>query len=201
MLDLAYVRENLTQVEEMLRRRGMDPAQVLSGFRQVDEKRRQLITQSETLKAQRNRASEEIAKLKKAGQDATAQMEQTKALRAQSDDLEKQAGEIDQELRTMLAGIPNVPHESVPVGRSADDNKEVRKWGTPPEFSFTPKAALGAGRAVGCAGHGARGQAQRARALPSIGTWAQSWSGRWPTSCSICTPASTDIRKCLRRTW
>jgi len=139
MLDLAYVRENLTQVEEMLRRRGMEPAQVLSGFRQVDDKRRQLITQSETLKAQRNRASEEIAKLKKAGQDATAQMEQTKALRAQSDDLEKQATEIDQELRTMLAGIPNVPHESVPVGRSADDNKEVRKWGTPPEFSFTPK--------------------------------------------------------------
>ena len=149
MLDLAYVRENLTQVEEMLRRRGMDPAQVLSGFRHVDEKRRQLITQSETLKAQRNRASEEIAKLKKAGQDATAQMEQTKALRAQSDDLEKQAGEIDQEMRTMLAGIPNVPHESVPVGRSADDNKEVRKWGTPPEFSFAPKPHWELGEQLG----------------------------------------------------
>src|SRR5262249_61325939 len=74
MLDLAYVRDNLPQIEEMLRRRGMDPAVVLSGFRQVDEKRRALITQSETLKAQRNRASEEIAKLKKAGQDASAQM-------------------------------------------------------------------------------------------------------------------------------
>src|SRR5205807_773106 len=108
MLDLAYVRDNLTKIEEMLRHRGMDPQSVLSGFRQVDEKRRQLITQSETLKAQRNRASEDIAKLKKAGQDATAQMEQTKALRAQSDELEKRAGEIDQELRTMLAGIPNV---------------------------------------------------------------------------------------------
>ncbi|HXO38713.1 MAG TPA: serine--tRNA ligase [Candidatus Acidoferrum sp.] len=149
MLDLAYVRENLTQVEEMLRRRGMDPAQVLSGFRQIDDKRRQLITQSETLKAQRNRASEEIAKLKKAGQDATTQMEQTKALRAQSDDLEKQAAEIDQELRTMLAGIPNVPHESVPQGRSADDNKEVRKWGTPPEFSFTPKPHWELGEQLG----------------------------------------------------
>jgi seryl-tRNA synthetase len=127
----------------------MDPAQVLSGFRQVDEKRRQLITQSETLKAQRNRASEEIAKLKKAGQDATVQMEQTKALRAQSDELEKQAGEIDQEMRTMLAGIPNVPHESVPVGRSADDNKEVRKWGKPPEFSFTPKPHWELGEQLG----------------------------------------------------
>src|SRR5579859_1384022 len=115
----------------MLRRRGMEPQNVLSGFRQVDEKRRLLITQSETLKAQRNRASEEIAKLKKAGQDASAQMEQTKALRAQSDELEKQAAEIDHELRTLLAGIPNVPHASVPVGHSADDNKEVRRWGKP----------------------------------------------------------------------
>ncbi|HEY3770087.1 MAG TPA: serine--tRNA ligase [Candidatus Angelobacter sp.] len=149
MLDLAYVRENLSTIEEMLRRRGADPAQVLSGFRQIDEKRRALITQSESLKAQRNRASEEIAKLKKSGQDATAQMEQTKALRVQGDELEKQAGEIDQELRTMLAGIPNMPHESVPVGHSADDNKEVRKWGKPPEFSFTPKPHWELGEQLG----------------------------------------------------
>jgi seryl-tRNA synthetase len=149
MLDLAYVRENLSTIEEMLRRRGADPAQVLAGFRQIDEKRRALITQSERLKAQRNRASEEIAKLKKSGQDATAQMEQTKALRVQGDELEKQAGEIDLELRTMLAGIPNMPHESVPVGHSADDNKEVRKWGTPPEFSFTPKPHWELGEQLG----------------------------------------------------
>ena len=149
MLDLAYVRENLPQVEEMLRRRGIDPAPVLSGFRQVDEKRRALITQSETLKAQRNRASEEIAKLKKAGQDASAQMEQTKALRQQGDELEKQAAEIDQELRTMLAGIPNVPHASVPVGKSADDNQEVCKWGKQPEFSFTPKPHWEMGEQLG----------------------------------------------------
>jgi seryl-tRNA synthetase len=149
MLDLAYVRENLAAVEEMLRRRGMDPAQVLSGFRQVDEKRRALITQSETLKAQRNRASEEIARLKKAGQDATTQMEQTKALRAQSDELEKQAGEIDQELRALLAGIPNVPHESVPAGRSAEANQEVRGWGAPPQFAFTPKPHWELGEQLG----------------------------------------------------
>ena len=133
----------------MLRRRGMDPAQILGGFRPMDEKRRQLITQSESLKAQRNRASEEIARLKKAGQDATAQMEQTKALRVQGDELEKQAAEIDQEMRTMLAGIPNMPHASVPVGRSADDNKEVRKWGTPPEFTFTPKPHWELGEQLG----------------------------------------------------
>jgi seryl-tRNA synthetase len=148
MLDLAFVRENLPKVEEMLRRRGQDPA-VLARFRETDDKRRQLITQSETLKAQRNRASEDIAKLKKAGQDASAQMAETKKLREQSEALEKQATEIDQELRTLLAGIPNIPNDSVPVGHSADDNKEVRKWGTPPSFSFTPKPHWELGEQLG----------------------------------------------------
>ncbi|HET9790227.1 MAG TPA: serine--tRNA ligase [Candidatus Angelobacter sp.] len=148
MLDLAFVRENLPKVEEMLRRRGQDPA-VLARFRETDEKRRQLITQSETLKAQRNRASEEIAKLKKAGQDASAQMAETKKLREQGEALEKQATEIDQELRALLAGIPNIPNDSVPVGHSSDDNQEVRKWGTPPSFSFTPKPHWELGEQLG----------------------------------------------------
>jgi seryl-tRNA synthetase len=148
MLDLAYVRENLPKVEEMLRRRGQDPA-VLARFRETDDKRRQLITQSETLKAQRNRASEEIAKLKKAGQDASAQMAETKKLREEGESLEKQAAEIDQELRTLLAGIPNVPHDSVPVGHSSDDNQEVRRWGAPPKFSFTPKPHWELGEQLG----------------------------------------------------
>jgi seryl-tRNA synthetase len=148
MLDLAFVRDNLPAVEEMLRRRGQDSA-VLASFRETDEKRRQFITQSETLKAQRNRASEEIARLKKAGQDASAQMSETKKLREQGDALEKQASDIDQELRNLLAGIPNMPHSSVPVGHSADDNKEVRKWGTPPEFSFTPKPHWELGEQLG----------------------------------------------------
>jgi len=148
MLDLAFVRENLPHVEEMLRRRGQDPA-VLARFSEIDGNRRRLITQAETLKATRNKASEDIAKLKKAGQDATAQMEQTKKLREEGDALEKQAAEIDQELRTLLAGIPNMPHESVPVGKSADENKEVRKWGKPPEFSFTPKPHWELGEQLG----------------------------------------------------
>ena len=149
MLDLAFVRDNLPKVEEMMRRRGLDPDQVLGGFRATDAKRRQLITQSETLKAQRNRASEEIAKLKKSGQDASTQMAETKALREQGETLEKQANEIDQELRTLLAGIPNIPHESVPAGKSADDNVEVRRWGKPPDFSFTPKPHWELGEQLG----------------------------------------------------
>jgi seryl-tRNA synthetase len=149
MLDLAYVRDNLPKIEQMLRHRGMDPAPVLGGFRALDERRRKVITESETLKAQRNRAAEEIARLKKSGQDAAAQMEQTKALREQGESLEKQADEMEQELRALLAGIPNMPHESVPVGKSAEDNVEVRRWGTPPEFSFAPKPHWELGEQLG----------------------------------------------------
>jgi len=139
MLDLNFVREHLNDVEEMLRRRGMDPSAVLKDFREVDTQRRQAITETETKKAQRNKASEKIAKLKKAGQDATPAMAQTKELREQIQTLEKTANELDARLREILAGIPNIPDASVPAGHSADDNVEVRRWGAPPKFDFTPK--------------------------------------------------------------
>src|SRR5215510_14397595 len=149
MLDLAFVRENLPAVEEMLRRRGLDPAQVLGDFRAVDERRRNLITRAETLKAQRNRASEEIARRKKSGQDAAGLIEENKALREQGEALEKQASEAEQELRTVLAGIPNMPHSSVPVGKSPEENVEVRRWGTPPQFAFTPRPHWELGEELG----------------------------------------------------
>lgn len=149
MLELNFVRENLPAVEQMLRHRGLDSAQVLGDFRATDERRRNLITQAETLKAQRNRASEEIARLKKSGQDATAHMEHTKALREQGEVLEKRANEAEQELRAVLAGIPNMPQPAVPVGTSAEDNVEVRRWGTPPQFTFTPKPHWELGQQLG----------------------------------------------------
>jgi seryl-tRNA synthetase len=139
MLDLNFVRENLPLVEEKLRQRGMDPSAVLKDFREVDTKRRQAITEAETSKAQRNKASEEIARLRKSGQDAAIAMAQTKDLREKISELEKTASDLDARLREILVGIPNLPHASVPVGHSADDNLEVRRWGTPPKFDFTPK--------------------------------------------------------------
>jgi seryl-tRNA synthetase len=139
MLDLNFVRENLPLVEEKLRQRGMDPAAVLKDFSEVDTKRRQAITEAETSKAQRNKASEEIAKLKKSGQDASTAMAQTKELREKISELEKTASDLDARLREILVAIPNLPHASVPLGHSADDNVEVRRWGTPPKFDFTPK--------------------------------------------------------------
>jgi len=149
MLDLAFVRDNLPLLEEKLRQRGMDPAEVLKDFREIDTQRRQAITQMETLKAERNRASEDIARRKKSGQDTSAQVDQTKALREKSQELEKAAGEQDARLRQILTNIPNVQHASVPVGHGADANVEVRRWGTPPKLDFTPKPHWELGEQLG----------------------------------------------------
>lgn len=149
MLDLNFVRENLGKVEEMLRHRGLDAATILKDFRELDTRRRQAITEAETRKAQRNKASEEIAKLKRSGQDATTAMAQTKELREQIQTLEKTANDLDSRLREILVGIPNMPHASVPVGQSADDNVEVRRWGAPPNFDFPPKAHWDLGPELG----------------------------------------------------
>ena len=105
MLDLNFVRDNLPLVEEKLRQRGMEPAAVLKDFREVDMQRRHAITEAETSKAQRNKASEEIAKLKKNGQDAGAAMAQTKDLREKIQTLEKTAADLDARLRDILAGF------------------------------------------------------------------------------------------------
>src|SRR5271169_1517115 len=149
MLDLSFVRENLPLVEEKLRQRGMDPAAVLKDFREVDTQRRQAITEAETSKAQRNKASDEIAKAKKAGQDASAAMAQSKELRERIQTLEKTATDLDARLRDILAGIPNLPQASVPVGHSAEDNVEVRRWGAPPKFDFPPQPHWDLGAQLG----------------------------------------------------
>ena len=149
MLDLNFVRDNLALVEEKLRQRGMNPAEVLKDFRTIDAERRQAITVAETLQARRNRASEEIAKLKKGGQDATAQINETKELREQIQESEKKAAEQESRLREILTSLPNLPHASVPVGKGAEDNVEVRRWGTLPQFDFKPKPHWELGEQLG----------------------------------------------------
>ncbi|HEX6466149.1 MAG TPA: serine--tRNA ligase [Terriglobales bacterium] len=149
MLDLNFVRDNLPVVEEKLRQRGMKPEELLNGFRDLDSRRRQAITESENLKARRNRASEEVAKIKKGGGDASALIEETKKLREEGEKHEKAASEYEAQLRSVLAQIPNIPHSSVPVGHSADENVEVRRWGAPPQFDFKPKPHWELGEALG----------------------------------------------------
>src|SRR6266404_1332253 len=200
MLDLAFVRDNLPLIAEKLRQRGMNPDEVLRDFTGIDANRRQVITQMETLKAQRNRASEEVAKLKKSGGDATELIAQTKAMREQIEALEKSAADFDAQLQSVLAGIPNIPHESVPVGQHAEDNVEVRRWGAPPKFDFTPKPHWELGEQLGILDFERAAKIAGAR-FAVYWDWAQSWSGRSPTSCLTSTRARTDTQKSSRHTW
>jgi seryl-tRNA synthetase len=149
MLDLNFVRDNLPLLEQKLRARGMDPAEVLGNFREIDGQRRRAIAQLESLQARRNRASEEIARLKKEKQDTSSQIAETKELREQIQALEQSVQQEDSQLRRVLATIPNLPHATVPVGRTAEDNVEVRRWGQPPAFDFSPKPHWEIGEQLG----------------------------------------------------
>ena len=149
MLDLAFVRNNLPLVEEKLRQRGLDPAVVLGDFYAIDVDRRSAITNAETMKAQRNKLTEEFQRLRKDKLDTAANLQEQKELKDRIADAEKRATDYDAQLRDILTGIPNIPDASVPVGHGADDNVEVRRWGTPPQFDFTPKPHWEVGEALG----------------------------------------------------
>src|SRR6185312_2076752 len=146
MIDTAFVRANLALVEEKLRARGMDPATVLGDFTAIDRERREAITQVENLKAQRNKLTEEIARLRKSGADASAQTDETRALRTQVEAIEATAAAADLRMTSILESVPNLPQPSVPIGKSEHDNRVEKHWGDPPKFAFTPQASLGTGR-------------------------------------------------------
>src|SRR4051794_40980508 len=149
MLDLGFVRGNLALVEEKLRARGADPAALLGHFRSLDGRRREAITQSETLKARRNDLSQQVGALKKSGQDATALMDETRALKDTLDELDKTAGALDEQMRLSLANIPNLTRDEVPTGTSEADNVTVKTWGEKPSFDFDPRAHWELGATLG----------------------------------------------------
>lgn len=147
MHDLSYFREHLDVFAEMAKKRGtvLD----LDGFRTLDKERRELITATEQLKAQRNKASDEIARLKKDKQDADALIAEMKQVSDRIRSADERITHLDATQRELLLTIPNVPHKSVPVGHSAGENVEVRRWGTPPKFAFAPKPHWEVGERAG----------------------------------------------------
>lgn len=149
MHDLQFVRTNLALVEEKLRARGQDPALLLGDFAALDTGRRERITESETLKARRNALSEEVGKRKRAKEDASALMEETRQLKEQLEALDASAVGLDEQLRAILASIPNLPLESVPSGTSEHDNVEQKQWGEKPNFDFAPRPHWELGEALG----------------------------------------------------
>src|SRR6476659_9823353 len=139
MLDPAYVRAHLDEVRAGLRNRGLDADAILEPFAALDAKRRELIPRVEGLKREQNAASEEVARAKKQGLDPSAIFAANKARGQQIKQLEAELGEVDQQLADLLMTLPNLPHASVPVGRTAEDNTQVRRHGEPRAFDFEPK--------------------------------------------------------------
>ena len=146
---MGFVRGNLALVEEKLRARGADPAVLLGDFRSLDQRRREAITQAESLKARRNELSQQVGQLKRAGQDATALMDETRALKESLDELDKSAAALDEQMRMSLASIPNLTRDEVPAGRSEADNVTVKTWGEKRAFDFEPKPHWELGEQLG----------------------------------------------------
>src|SRR3984893_17983545 len=147
MHDLNYFRENLELFREMAGKPGTTLD--LDAFRALDKERREQITATEQLKAQRNKASEEIARRKKEKQDAEALLAEMKQVSERIKQGDEQIALLDATQRELLLTIPNIPHASVPVGRSGADNVEVRRWGAPPKFDFAPKPHWEVGERAG----------------------------------------------------
>jgi len=138
MLDIKYLRANFEEVKKKLQHRGEDLTD-FDKFEELDKKRRELIAVTEELKSKRNEVSAQIAVLKREKKDADHLIQEMRNVGEKIKGLDEELRQIEAELEDVLLSIPNIPHESVPVGESEDDNVEVRKWGEVPSFSFEPK--------------------------------------------------------------
>ncbi len=149
MLDLKFVREHLEAVEQALEKRGQEIS--LDEFRRREAERRQLLTRLEELRHERNTLSQEVGGLMKAGKKAEAQplRDRVTAINDESKSLEAQSEAEDAWVRDFLLNLPNIPHKSVPVGASSDDNPVDHTWGEAPRFDFEPRAHWDIGEALG----------------------------------------------------
>lgn len=138
MLDVKMIRHNFEEVKEKLATRGVK-SEILERFVDLDERRRQLLVKTEELKKYRNDVSGEIAKLKREKLDADDKIAEMKEVGIKVKDLDGEVAEIDAQLTEIATTLPNLPHDSVPVGADEDDNVEVRRWSTPRQFDFEPK--------------------------------------------------------------
>ena len=149
MLDPAFVRDNQELVAARLRSRGLDPTADLAALAGLESERRRLLPEVEGLKRDQNASGEAVARAKKAGEDPSAVFAANKVRGGRIKELESELATIEAKRDELLLTIPNLPHESVPVGASAEDNVEVRKWGTAPTMAFTPKPHWDLGVALG----------------------------------------------------
>jgi seryl-tRNA synthetase len=140
MLDLNYVRENIDKVRAALQTRGV-PGAALDDFAHADAERRRVIAESDRLNTERNQASREIGTLMKEGkrEEAEVRRKQVAESKDRSAELDRLRDQVETSMRHLLSSLPNLPHETVPVGKGESENVELRRWGAKPEFSFAPK--------------------------------------------------------------
>ena len=147
MLDIQLLRTNIDAVSERLAARGytLDTAT----FQKLEAERKTLQTRTQELQSSRNTLSKQVGQLKGKGEDASAVMAEVAAQKSELEACEARLGELLKEMDSFVATIPNLPQESVPVGKSSDDNVEIHRWGTPRRFDFTPRDHVDLGAALG----------------------------------------------------
>ncbi len=147
MLDIALLRRDITDVAERLKTRGYKLD--VEGFNALEAERKSVQTKTEELQARRNALSKQVGMLKAKGEDAASTLAEVASIPDQVKTLETQLGHVQDRLRQLMLSVPNLPHESVPVGASEDQNVEVRRWGTPRTFDFPVKDHVDVGTPLG----------------------------------------------------
>ncbi|WP_299199284.1 serine--tRNA ligase [Thermocrinis sp.] len=149
MLDIELLRKNPEFVKERLRLRKEDYPRLVDEALKLDEERRSILKDLEALRAERNALSKEIGKRKSKGEQTTELEGKVKEIKEKIEGLEDKLSKVEEQLKSVMLSIPNIPHQSVPVGKDETENMEVRRWGVPRDFDFEPKAHYEIGEALG----------------------------------------------------
>ena len=149
MLDIKVIRENPDRVKQAMKNRNGDYDEIIDRVLACDEKRRELNSKADTLKAKQNQASKQIPQIKKQGGDVSAILAEMNEIKAEIKGMDAEIAAVEAEQKELILSIPNIPHETVPIGKSDADNVEIRRWGEPKQFDFEPKAHWDIGKDLG----------------------------------------------------
>ena len=199
MLDIKKIREDYEGVKERVEFRGKGDFGIAE-VKRLDEERRKLLAEVETMKHRQNTVSREIPKLKKAGEDTASIMAEMKELSGRIKEMNGELSQIEDELRSTLLGVPNTPAEGVPFGKDDADNVEMRKWGEPTSFAFEPRL-IGISARNWISWISSVRPKLRVRVSRCTKDWAPDWRERSRVSCWIFIHWIRTIRRYCRPSW